>query len=260
MKKRFAFLLALTLLLSACGGKAASEGEGVELTVFAAASLTETLTELAEQYQTEVPGVKLVFNFDSSGTLQKQLEEGAPCDLFLSAAPRQMDELEAQGLIDSDTRLDLLENKVVLAVAEENPRGIQSFDQLAKLLREEELLVAVGGSDVPVGQYTRKIFSHYGIDEDAVAQKLTYGSNAKEVATQTGEGSVDCGIVYATDARAAGLLTAEEASADLCGRVLYPAAVLKDSRYPEEAAAFLDYLRSDGASAVFEAAGFTPLA
>lgn len=263
MKKVLSVLLSLTLALSlcACGGGSAPSApapEEVEVIVFAAASLTETLNQIAEQYKSVAPQVKLTFTFDSSGTLQKQIEAGAECDLFLSAAPKQMNALEEGGLIDDATRLDLLENKVTLAVPQGNPAGIESYDQLAGLLKEGDVLLAMGNSDVPVGQYTLKIFDYYGIDEAAVADKLTYGSNVKEVTTQVGEGAVDCGIIYATDAASAGLTVVDQATAEMCGQVIYPAAVLKASAHSEEAAAFLDYLKTEEAQAVFASVGFAP--
>ena len=268
MKKVASLLLSAVLCLSlaACGG----EGGDEDLIVFAAASLEETLTEIAQLYKEAAPDVTISFNFDSSGTLKTQIQEGADCDLFISAAPKQMNQLDAQGgeentegldFVLSDTRLDLLENKVTLAVPEGNPKGIESFDQLADLLENGEVFLAMGNSDVPVGQYTQKIFAYYGLDEEALAQAgcLTYGSNVKEVTTAVSEATVDCGIIYATDAFSAGLTVVDEATADLCGQVIYPAAVLNISKHPEAAQAFLDYLSTDEAAAVFESVGFTPL-
>ena len=270
--KRLLPLLLILLLLPACGGS-----KETELTVFAAASLQETLTEIGELYQTERPGVSLVFNFDSSGTLKTQIEEGAVCDLFISAGRKQMDELDAAvqpavnadapeeeeplDFVLSDTRINLLENKVVLAVPEGNPAGIHSFDELKTALEAGDILLAIGSEDVPVGQYTQKIFAYYGLDEAALnaAGALTYGSNVKEVTTQVSEGTVDCGVIYATDAFSAGLETVDAATADMCGQVIYPAAALKNSKAPEEAKAFLNYLRTPEAGTVLEAVGFTPL-
>ncbi len=257
--------LLLVLLLTACG---APKAQNTELTVFAAASLQEALTEIGENYHKEHPNITLVFNFDSSGTLKTQIEEGAECDIFISAGQKQMDELdaasdtgEALDFVLSSSRFNLLENKVALAAPVENPAGIQSFDGLKAALEAGDILLAVGNGDVPVGQYTRKIFAYCGLDEEALAASgvLTYGSNVKEVATQASEGTVDCGIIYATDAFSAGLAVVDTATADMCGQVIYPAAALKESRRPEEAQAFLDFLRTPEAGAVLEAAGFTPL-
>ena len=280
MKKLLAGLLAacMAVSLTACssgGGTDASAnadgGEPTELTVFAAASLTETLEQIAEDYKKVAPDVTLTFNFDSSGTLKTQIQEGADCDVFISAAQKQMDQLDAaadpsvntEGLdfVQSDSRLDLLETKVTLAVPEGNPKGIDSFDSLAEHLQAGDILLAMGNSDVPVGQYTQKILTFYGLDEAALASAgcLTYGTNVKEVTTQVREGSVHAGIIYATDAFSDGLTVVDEATADMCGQVIYPAAVLKTSAHPEQAQAFLDYLSTDEAMAVFESVGFSPV-
>ena len=274
MKRRTLFLgslaLSASLLLSACGGSAASSqaasasseaaasseasGESVQLTVFAAASLTETLNEISEQYKTVAPNVELVFNFDSSGTLKTQIEEGADCDLFLSAAQKQMNALEEEDLINADTRIDLLENKVVLAVPEGNPADIQSFEDIGT---DKCKLVALGNDDVPVGSYSIEILTNLGIlDELESGNKITYGSNVKEVTTQVKEAAADCGIVYATDAFSAGLETVDQATAEECSPVIYPAALTASTAHAEEAQAFLDYLTTDDAAAIFESVGF----
>ena len=267
MKKLLAAALAalFALSLAGCGTPAASAstaetaGQPVELVVFAAASLTETLTEIADTYEAAHPGVTLTFNFDSSGTLKTQAEEGAACDVFLSAAEKQLDQLEELGLVNAATRRDFLENRVTLCVPEGNPAAIQGFDDLAARLAAGDVLLAMGNSDVPVGQYTQKIFAHYGLDEGALASAgvLTYGTNVKEVTAQVAEGSVDCGIVYATDAYSAGLTVVDTATAELCGQVLYPGAVLSGSAHPAEAAAFLDYLSTPEAMKIFASVGFS---
>ena len=228
---------------TADGAQDTQSAQTTELTVFAAASMTETLNQIAEDYKTVDPNVSLTFNFASSGDLLSQIREGADCDVFISAAPKQMNALDGSLKDDADknpdgldelldgTRIDLLENKVVLAVPEGNPKGIESFDKLSDQLGAGEVFLAIGNSDVPVGQYTRKIFAHYGLDEQSLADAgvLTYGSNVKEVTTQVSEGAVDCGIIYATDAYSAGLESVDEATADMCGQVIYPAAVLRNS-------------------------------
>ena len=159
-------------------------------------------------------------------------------------------------LIVTGSRIDLLENKVTLAVPEGNPKGIESFDQLAELLKSGDVMLAIGNSDVPVGQYTQKIFAYYGLDEAALADCLTYGNNVKEVTTQVSEASADCGIIYATDAFSAGLTVVDSATAEMCGQVIYPAAVLKGEK-EEAAQAFLDYLQTADAMSVFESVGFS---
>ena len=260
MKKIIAVILIMCMtmcLLGGCGTKD-SETAGKEIVVFAAASLTESLTEIAKLYKKMAPEVTLVFNFDSSGTLKTQIEEGAECDVFISASPKQMDELD---LIVQESRRNLLENQVSLAVPEGNPKGISSYEDLMKKLQEGTVLLAMGNADVPVGQYTQKILAYYGISEEALAEQggITYGSNAKEVTTQVSEAVVDCGIIYGTDAYSAGLTVVDTASEEMCGRVLYPAAVLKNSQNKEAAEAFLDYLTGEEAAAVFEAVGFVPI-
>lgn len=283
MKKFASLFLALSLALSltACGEKKeeakqseiAPESQQTEettkLTVFAAASLTESLNEIAEKYKSVAPNVELEFNFDSSGILKTQIEEGADCDLFIAASKEPMNQLDiAAGaeknpdgldLIDPDTRIDLLENKVVLAIPEGNPKGIESFDQLAQLLKSGDVLLAMGNSDVPVGQYTQKIFNFYGLNEEelASANVLTYCSNVKEVTSQVSAATVDCGVIYATDAFSADLEYVDTATEEMCGRAIYPAAVLKDAPHADEAKAFLDYLSTEDAAASFETVGFS---
>ena len=269
--------------LTACGGAASSTAasvassvaassqaaQSVELIVFAAASLTETLTAIGETYSAENPGVTFRFNFDSSGTLKTQIQEGADCDLFISAGQKQMDQLDIMAsadvnkdrldLVDSDTRVDLLENKVVLCVPEGSDKGIDSFDALAEHLKAQDILFCMGNSDVPVGQYTQKILAYYDLDEEALAAAgvITYGSNVKEVTTQITEASVDAGVVYCTDAFSAGLPPMDEATKEMCGQVIYPAAVLKAAPNAEAAKEFLAYLQTDRAATVFEGVGFS---
>ena len=269
--------------LTACGGAASSTAasvassaaaslqaaQSVELIVFAAASLTETLTAIGETYSAENPGVTFRFNFDSSGTLKTQIQEGADCDLFISAGQKQMDQLDIMAsadvnkdrldFVDSDTRMDLLENKVVLCVPEGSDKGIDSFDALAEHLKAQDILFCMGNSDVPVGQYTQKILACYDLDEEALAAAgvITYGSNVKEVTTQITEASVDAGVVYCTDAFSAGLTPVDEATKEMCGQVIYPAAVLKAAPNAEAAKEFLAYLQTDKAMTVFEGVGFS---
>lgn len=289
MKKRtkaLAALMALAMTMTAgltgCGstntstnadtGSASDAGKKTELVVFAAASMTETLNQIKTDYEAQHKDVTLTYNFDSSGTLKTQIQEGATCDVFISAAQKQMDQLDASkdetanpeklDFINSDSRMDLLENKVVLVVPENNPKNINSFDDLKNKLESGDVLMAMGNSDVPVGQYTQKILQYFGLDEKALADagEITYGSNVKEVTTQVSEGSADCGIVYYTDAYSAGLKVVGEATEEMCGKTIYPAAVMKNSEHPEQAQEFLAYLSSDAAAKVFEKVGFVAVA
>lgn len=294
MKKYLSVLLilALTLCTAACGSGSTTPSatdpssansiaessvsateappeETVELVVFAAASMTETLEEISILYKNVAPNTSLVFNFDSSGTLKTQIQEGADCDVFISAGQKQMNELDISSAADvntegldfimQDTRIDLLENKVTLCVPSGNPQALASFKDLAEMLQSSDILLAMGNSDVPVGQYTQKILSYYSLDEEALAAsgKITYGTNVKEVTTQISEASVDCGVVYCTDAFSAGLEIIDYATAEMCGQVIYPAAVLKETGKADAAQAFLDYLQTPEAMAVFENVGFS---
>ena len=265
----------LVFALAGCGSgqkETASGGQDkVHLTVFAAASMTETMNQIAKAYEKEHPNVEISFNFDSSGTLKTQIQNGAECDLFISAAQKQMNQLDGSqdkkanpdGLdfVKSDSRVNLLENKVVLVTPEGNPGGIQNFNDMAAKLKAGSIRLVMGNSDVPVGQYTQKILKFYGFDENAIASAghITYGSNVKEVTTQVKEGSADCGIIYATDAFSAQLKPVDEATKDMCGQVIYPAAVMKNSQHQQEAQAFLDYLKGDAAMQVFKSVGFSPV-
>ena len=284
MKKLFAMLIAAVMVLSlaACAAPATEEtaapeetvpeAEPVELIVFAAASMTETMNQIAEMYKTVAPNVTLTYNFDSSGTLKTQIQEGAECDLFISAGQKQMNQLDitADPEVNTDkldfvlegTRINLLENRVTLCVPEGNPKDIKSFDDLADKLKEGSVLMAMGNSDVPVGQYTQKILAFYGLDEEKLAKDgvITYGTNVKEVTTQVTEASVDCGVVYCTDAFSAGLTPVDYATKEMCGQVIYPAAVLNISGNQEAAKEFLAYLQTDEAMKVFEAVGFASVA
>ena len=268
LKKLIAAVLTAAFMCMIMSMSAAAK---TELIVFAAASMTETLNEIKDLYEEANPDITLTYNFDSSGTLKTQIEEGADCDLFISAGQKQMNELDITvdeeknpdrlDFVKEDTRTDLLENKVTLVVPEDNPKGIENFDQLAELLKDGEVLMAMGNSDVPVGQYTQKILEYYGLDEEELAKagKITYGSNVKEVTTQVVEASVDCGVVYCTDAFSADLDVADSATSEMCGQVIYPAAVMKNSANAEEAQAFLDWLGEEEAMEIFEKVGFSPV-
>lgn len=245
--------------------------EETEVIVFAAASMTETLNQISELYKEAAPNVTLTFNFDSSGTLKTQIEEGADCDLFISAGQKQMNQLDIKAdpevnkdgldFVEDGTRINLLENKVTLVVPDDNPKNIENFDGMIAGLKDGSVLLAMGNSDVPVGQYTQKILAYYELNEEELANAgvITYGTNVKEVTTQVKEGTVDCGIIYCTDAFSAELTVADSATPEMCGQVIYPAAVLKNSESKEEAQAFLDYLQGDEAMAVFESVGFAPV-
>lgn len=248
------------------------DNEVVSLNVFAAASMAETLTELGDRYMLSHENIHVYFTFDSSGTLKTQIEEGAEADIFISAAQLQMDQLDASVSSDintdnldyvlSESRVNLLENKVALVVPEGNPADIHSYNDMVNGLEAGAILLAMGNSDVPAGQYAHRILDFWDVDEDEIVKKgsITYGSNVKEVAAQVTEGTVDCGIIYKTDAYSAGLTVVDTATEGMCGMVIYPAAVMKGSQNQETASDFLDYLMSEEAGEVFKKVGFEPIA
>ena len=270
-----------SLGLAACGSSSSSSNssssgsstaaDAKTITVFAAASMTESLTKAGDQFKEANSQYDLSFNFDSSGTLKTQIQEGAECDVFISAGQKQMNQLDAQAesgndegldFIDHSTRFNILENKVTLCVPDGNPKDIASFEELATHLQVGDVLLCMGNSDVPVGQYTQKILAYYNLDESALAASgcITYGTNVKEVTSQVKEGAVDCGVIYKTDATSAGLTMVDEATKEMCGQVVYPAAVTKNAPQAEGAKAFLEFLKGKEASADFVEVGFTPLA
>lgn len=271
MKHIFAMLVSAAMLAVPVFGCAQETEDSAELIVFAAASMQETLTELGDRYMEENPDITLVFNFDSSGTLKTQIQAGADCDIFISAGQKQMNQLDitadseinTEGLdfVLEGTRFDILENKVALAVPEGNPGNINSYDDMVTGLKDGSIMLAMGNSDVPVGQYTQKLLAYFELSEEDLAADgcITYGSNVKEVTTQVSEATVDCGIIYQTDAYSAGLTIVDTATAEMCGQVIYPAAILNTSAQAEAAQAFLDYLTSDTGNEVFEEVGFTPM-
>ncbi len=252
MKKMISLGLSM-LLLSGCGQGQPADRE--EVIVFAASSLTEPLNKVEDQYEADHPEVDILYTFDSSGTLQRQIEAGAPCDVFLSAALKQMDELEVKGYIQSETRFDWLQNQVVLITPEGNPAFVDAFDDL---LSDRIELLAIGNADVPAGQYAQEVLTSLGYWETLQAeQKLTFGSNVKEVAAQVKAGAVDCGIVYATDAYTADLPVIATAPEGSHTPVIYPAARMARSGAKDRAEDFLAYLRSEEVLKVFQTFGFS---
>lgn len=251
MKKTLGILLAIVMMLGLCGVSVAEEP--VELFVSGAASLTDVLTAIGDAYMAENENVAMIFSFDSSGTLQTQIEEGAPADVFVSAAQKQMDALEEQGLILADTRINLLENKVVLIVPADSELDITSFEDVAT---DTVTMVAIGDESVPVGQYTQEIYENLGLWEDVQA-KANLGENVRAVLAWVESGDVDCGIVYATDAATTeGVRVVAEAPEGTVQPVICPAAVVASSGQEEAAKAFIEYLQGDTAVALFEEAGF----
>ena len=275
MKKKI-LAIALTFVMAAafcaCGDKTAQEssndgkasGEQTTIYLSAAASMTESMNKAIAAYEEENEGVKIQATYDSSGTLQTQIESGADCDVFLSAAAKQMDALEEGGFVLDGTRKDILENKCALVVKANS--DIKSWDDFEKAIKaaqsSSDLIFAMGNADVPVGQYTSKILEFLGLNEQDMESKgiVTYGSNVKAVTSAVSTGAADCGIIYATDAYSAGLEPVGYADSEMTGgKVIYPVAVMKNSKNQEAAQAFVDYLFSDEAMAFFTEVGFSEI-
>lgn len=269
MKKFICLLASAVLAIGMTGCSSSSESNETtgerEVIVFAAASMTETMNEIAEMYKEVNPDVNIVYNFDSSGTLKTQIQEGADCDIFISAAQLQMNQIDVTNggeentenldFVDPETRFDIVSNSVVLITPAGNPAGIASFEDVNT---DKVSLIALGNSDVPVGQYSEEIFTHMGIWDSLNAEsKITFGSNVKEVLAQVEEGAVDCGVVYSTDAATTdGVEVVASAPEGSHKEITYPAAVLKTAKNPDDAKAFIDYLKTDECTEVFENAGF----
>lgn len=265
MKKKAAVLTAACvtaalLPLKAAGAQeAGAEKPEGEIYVFIAASLSNAMEEIREEFQARYPDVEIFYNADSSGTLQTQIEEGARCDIFFSAAKKQMDALEEKGLAIADSVVDLLENKVVLIRPAGGETAVTGFENIT----DAENL-ALAGESVPVGQYAREIFANMGIMEAVEAMEINEGRNVTEVLAAVSEGSNEVGVVYATDAAFAAdrvEIIAEAPADSLDTPVYYPVGLISDEEAgaEEEIAAetFLAYLQEEEAAAVFEKYGFT---
>ena len=228
--------------------------EEVELLISAAASMTDVLEELAETYKKVDPSTKLTFTFGSSGALQTQIEEGAPADIFMSAAQKQMTALEEKDIIVKESKKTLLVNKIVLIAPKDSTLAIASFEDLTK---DEIKKIALGEpAGVPVGQYSEEIFTTLGI-LDQIKAKAVYGSDVRTVLTWVESGEVDCGVVYATDASSTDQVKViTEAPEGSHKEVTYPVAVIKASKNVEKAQEFLDYLSTEAAVKIFEKYGF----
>jgi molybdate transport system substrate-binding protein len=245
-------LVSIILVFSLFGCSSATP---VELNVSAAASLTDVLKEINALYVQENPNVTITPNFASSGTLQQQIEQGAPCDVFLSAAAAQMDNLQNGELILTDTRKNLLNNSVVLIVPVDSTLGITSFNDLAT---DKVTSVAIGDpKSVPGGKYAQQAFDALGIT-DQVQPKEILGNTMPQVLTYVETGNVEAGIVFATDAlMSTKVIVVASAPAEINAKIVYPVAVIKASKNVNAAKAYIAFLFSDKAKAIFEKYGFT---
>lgn len=259
-------VVAMLAVLTACGQtESKSEKETgekkkgkkpvTELTVLAAASMTDAMQEIGEAYQETQENIEITYQFDSSGTLKTQIEEGAPADIFISAATKQMDELVQGELVEEDSVFPWLENKVVLIVPKDSEDGPDSFEDAAK---EEVPMIAIGNEDVPVGQYTQTIYQNLGLLENIQA-KANLASNVRQVLDWVATGNAPCGVVYATDAQIEeNVKVVCEAPKGSCDPVIYPAGMVSASKEKEASAEFLEYLKTEAVSEILEAYGFTP--
>ena len=230
-----------------------------EVNTFIAASLSNAMEEIQKDFNETYPDVEILYNADSSGTLQTQIEEGARCDIFFSAADKQMNALIDENLAKKDTVEDILENKVVLIKPKDGETKVTGFENITDAAN-----IALAGDSVPVGQYAREIFDNLGITDEVNKMEINEGKNVSEVLAAVSEGSNEIGIVYATDAASVAdkVDVIAEAPADaLKTPVLYPVGLIEDKEASEDdtaaAEAFLEYIKSDDAMKVFEKYGFT---
>lgn len=256
MKKIIFVFFLISYLFVSCNqsNNTQSNSENKEIYVLAAASLTDVLTELANNYKQET-STEIIFSFASSGALQAQIEASAPADIFFSAAQKQMNALEEKGLIDSETRKDLLENKVVLISPKNSNLNIKSFTDITN--SNVKKLGLGEPKSVPVGQYSEEILSNLSI-LDIAKEKAVYGSDVRNVLDWVETAEVDCGIVYATDAKIAkNINIIAEAPEDTHKKVIYPISIIKSSQNKEEAKKFIDYISTDKSKEIFQNYGFT---
>ena len=262
MRKKFIAAMmagALSVGMLSTGVFAADADLKGEVNTFIAASLSNAMEEIQKDFNETYPDVEILYNADSSGTLQTQIEEGARCDIFFSAADKQMNALVDEDLAKKDTVEDILENKVVLIKPKDGETKVTGFENITDAAN-----IALAGDSVPVGQYAREIFDNLGITDEVNKMEINEGKNVSEVLAAVSEGSNEIGIVYATDAASVAdkVDVIAEAPADaLKTPVLYPVGLIEDKEASEDdtaaAEAFLEYIKSDDAMKVFEKYGFT---
>lgn len=257
MKKKYSAVVLAIIMLCAALSTSGCGQKQEELTILAAASLTDVCDEIKERYEAEHEGVILNFSYGSSGALQTQIEEGAPADVFFSAATKQMDALNEEGLMDSNSIVNLLENKIVLVVPADSDIDLTSFEDV---VTDKVSMIGLGEPEsVPAGQYAEEVFASLEV-LDQVKEKANYGSDVRTVLSWVETGAVDCGIVYATDAYSTdGVKIVAEAPEGSCRQVIYPVGVVKGSEHAEAAAEFTAYLQESETLALFESYGFSRL-
>lgn len=253
MKKILFIILFAAFFIIGCENQ---QEQKTDLIVFAAASMTETLEEIKPLFENKYPDINLIYTFDSSGTLKNQISEGASADVFISASSKQINQLIDENLILKEDTLDILENKIVIVSSENSNIEINSVEDL---LSDEINTIALGNSDVPVGDYSEKLLKNIGI-WDQIYGKVTFGSNVKEVTTWIKEGVADVGIIYSTDAVSEGLniqLNVEENLLD--EKIIYPIGILENSNQKENSKKFLEFLKTEESKEIFENVGFVVL-
>lgn len=251
--ERIVALLMILVLSSSVVIACNKKEEKIEIVILAAASLTDVTAELKKQYEKENPNVTLTFSYGSSGALQTQIQEGAPADVFMPAAQKQMNVLKDAGLMKNDSIKNLLENQIVLIVPADSNKDIKSFEDI--LLKADKIALGEPTS-VPVGQYSEEIFKSMGI-LDEVKTKAVYGSDVRSVLSYVESGNVDCGVVYATDAiTSKEVFVVASAPEGSHSKVIYPVGITASSKANKETQKFVDYLQTDEAQKIFEKYGF----
>lgn len=254
MKKILKFFIGalFSILIFGCGSDKAEVAEKKEITVSAAASLTELMGDLKPLYEEKYGGV-LTVNLASSGTLKKQIEEGAPVDIFISASSKKMDALMEKGLIEEGTREDLLRNKVVLIVAKESSQKVKTLEDLA----EDGVKVSIGEpGSVPAGRYAKESLEYYG-EYEGIEGRLIFAKNVKQVLSYVEAGEVDAGIVYKSDAvNLKNSVISQEIDEESHSSIVYPGAVIKASKNKETAEDFIEFFKSNEAKKLAKKYGF----
>ncbi len=256
MKRKHFLVLTLATFVTACTGSNSNQQDtsNVTLTVSVASSVQDAMKAVQPLYQQENPNVEIIYNFGSSGSLQQQIEQGAPTDVFISAAPKQMNALQEKDLLLTETRKNLLENNVVL-VTPKDSEELVTFETLPTAKLDK---IALGEPDsVPAGQYGKEVLTSLK-SYDKLTPKLVYGKDVRQVLFYVETGNVDAGIVYGTDAKISDKVTViATAPKGSHSPIVYPVAVVKESKNPEEAKKFVNFLLEEKAQAVFEDYGFT---
>ncbi len=255
MRNLFSLIALLLFIMAAsgCAEKDKPREKQIELTVSAAASLQDALNEIAANFEKEHSTIKINYNFGASGALQQQISQGAPVDIFFSAAVDKLDKLEEEGLIEK--RTNLVGNELVLIIPKNAQNTIRTFEDLDKA---DKLSVGTPES-VPAGKYARETLEHLGVWK-AVEGKIVYAKDVRQVLTYVETGNVDAGLVYKTDAIASKKVEiADSAGEETHGPIIYPLGIIKDTRHLKEATEFYEYLTGSESVRILEKYGFQGL-